>query len=444
MTTAINIALPSIGREFAVDTILLSWAVTSFLLTIAMLLVPLAKAADIYGRKKFFLYGSIIFTLATLLCAVSPSITLLIIFRIIQGCGSALLMGTAVAILSSVFPPGERGRALGISLAATYIGLSAAPLLGGIMTQQFGWRSIFLVTVPLSLLLVILVLWKVKEEWADAQGEKLDYTGSLIYGFSLTAMIYGLTIVPQMWSIWFIIPGLAGLLLFIHWELKVKNPVLNVRLFTRNKAFALSNLAALTNYSATYAPSFLLSLYLQYIKGLDAQSAGFVLVSQPLIVALVSPFTGRLSERVEARILASWGLGFIAAGLVPMIFISTRTSLFFIIACIIMLGLGLAFFVSPNTNAIIGSVQRHYYGVASATLNTMRLTGQLFSMSIAMLILALSIGQAQITPDNHHLFLASIRTIFIIFALLCGGGIMASVARGKVNSQADSAPRPFS
>lgn len=444
MTTAINIALPSIGREFAVDTILLSWAVTSFLLTITMLLVPLGKASDIYGRKKFFLYGSIIFALASLLCAVSPSITLLIIFRIMQGCGAALVMGTSVAILSSVFPPGERGRALGISLAATYIGLSAAPSLGGILTQQFGWRSVFLVTVPLSLLLVILVIWKVKEEWADAQGEKLDYTGSLIYGISLTALIYGLTLVPQMWGTWLIISGLAGLLLFIHWEMKVKNPVLNVRLFSRNKAFALSNLAALTNYSSTYALSFLLSLYLQYIKGLDPQSAGFVLVSQPLIVAIASPFTGRLSEKVEAKILASWGLGFIAAGLVPLVFISTRTPLFFIVASIMTMGLGLAFFVSPNTNAIMSSVQRNYYGVASAALNTMRLTGQLFSMSIAMVIFALNIGQAQITPENHHLFLASIRTIFIIFALVCGGGIMASVARGKVNSKTESPVRPLS
>ncbi|HAP32300.1 MAG TPA: MFS transporter, partial [Firmicutes bacterium] len=422
----------------------LSWAVTSFLLTITMLLVPLGKAADIYGRKKFFLCGGIIFTLASLLCAVSPSITLLIIFRIMQGCGAALLMGTAVAILSSVFPPGERGRALGISLAATYIGLSAAPSLGGIVTQQFGWRSVFLVTVPLSLLLIILVIWKVKEEWADAKGEKLDYTGSIIYGISLTAMVYGLTLVPQTWGIWFIVTGLAGLLFFIRWEMKVKNPVLNVRLFTRNKAFALSNLAALTNYSSTYALSFLLSLYLQYIKGLDPQSAGFALVSQPLIVAIASPFTGRLSEKIEARILASWGLGFIAAGLVSLVFISTGTSLFFIVASIMVIGIGLAFFVSPNTNAIMGSVQRNYYGVASATLNTMRLTGQLFSMSIAMVIFALSIGQAKITPENHHLFLDSIRTILIIFVLLCGVGITASVARGKVNSEADSPLRQLS
>lgn len=228
MTTAINIALPSIGREFSVDAILLSWAVTSYLLTITMLLVPLGKAADIYGRKKFFLFGSIIFTLASLLCAASPSIALLIGLRVIQGCGAAMLIGTGMAILSSVYPPGERGRALGINLAATYIGLSAAPLLGGILTQQFGWRSIFLVTVPLTLLLTILVSWKVKEEWADARGEKLDYPGSLVYGFSLTAIIYGLTLVPQVWSIWFIITGLAGLLLFIYWEMKVKNPVLRV------------------------------------------------------------------------------------------------------------------------------------------------------------------------------------------------------------------------
>lgn len=438
MTTAINIALPSIGREFAADTILLSWTVTSFLLTITMLLVPLGKAADIYGRKKFFLYGAIIFALASLLCAVSPSITLLIIFRVMQGCGATLLMGTSVAILSSVFPPGERGRALGISLAATYIGLSAAPSLGGIMTLHLGWRSVFLVTVPLSLLLIILVIWKVKEEWADAKGETMDYTGSVIYGISLTAMIYGLTLVPQTLGIWLVLIGLAGLLFFINWEMKIKNPVLDIRLFTRNKTFALSNVAAMSNYSATYALSFLLSLYLQFIKGLDPQTAGFVLLCQPLIVAIASPFTGKLAEKIEARILASWGLGFIAAGLVPLSFITSQTSIFFIISSITVIGLGLALFVTPNTHAIMGSVQKNSYGVASAALNTMRLTGQLFSMSVAMVIFAITIGQAKITPENHHLFLDSIRTIFIIFALFCGGGIIASVARGKVNSHAES------
>ncbi len=443
MTSSINIALPSIGREFLVDAILLGWVVTSYLLTTTMLLVPLGKAADIYGRKKFFLYGIIFFTLSSLLCSISPSIALLLCFRVIQGIGSALLLGTGVAILTSVFPPGERGRALGINVATTYIGLSMAPALGGMLTQHLGWKSVFLVNVPIGLLIILLVFWKVKGEWTEAErGEKLDFTGSLIYCFGLIALMYGLTLLPEMRGIWFIVLGMVGILLFVRWEMRVKNPILNMRLFTQNRVFALSNLAALINYSATFALGLLLSLYLQYIKGLDPQNAGFVLVSQPMIMALVSPFAGRLSERIEPRILASCGMAIIVAGLIPLVLISDQTSLLFIIACLMVLGFGFALFSSPNMNAIMSSVQKNFYGAASATLATMRLTGQLFSMGIVMVIFAVSMGQVQITPEYYSLFLSSIKTIFIIFTLLCCSGIFASLARGKMSDMTDSPLHP--
>ncbi len=442
MTSAIHIALPTIGAEFLADTVLLGWLVTAYLLTTAILLVPLGKASDIYGRKKYFLYGISLFTLSSFLSAISPSLALLFAFRIIQGVGTALLLGTGVAMLSSIFPPGERGRALGINVAVTYIGLSMAPALGGILTQYFGWRSIFLFNVPLGLLMILLVLWKVKGEWAEAAGEKLDYAGSFIYSFTVIFIIYGLTLIPEIRGLWFIIPGLAGLLLFIHWELKIKNPILNIHLFTQNRVFALSNLSALINYSSTYALGFMLSLYLQYIKGLDPQYAGFVLVSQPMMMALFSPFTGRLSERIEPRILASSGMAIVVAGLIPLAFISGQTSLYYIIACLMVLGFGFAVFSSPNMNAIMSSVEKNYYGVASATLATMRLTGQLFSMAIVMVVFAINMGQTQITPAYHSLFLLSSRTIFIIFALLCFGGIFASLARGKLNDQKDSPIHP--
>ena len=438
MISSINVALPSIGAEFQADTLLLSWIVTVYLLSTTIFLVPLGKAADIYGRKRFFLYGTILFALSSLLCSISPSIALLLTFRITQGLGSAFLLGTGMAILTSVFPPGERGRALGLNVAMTYIGLSMAPALGGIMTQHLGWRSIFLVNVPLGLLVFVLVFWKMKGEWSEAAGEKLDYTGSLIYSFTLVAIIYGLTLLPHIRSIWFLLPGMAGLLLFIRWELNIQNPILNMHLFTQNRVFALSNLAALVIYSATFALSFLLSLYLQNIKGFDPQNAGFVLISQPVIMALASPFAGKLSERIEPRILSSCGMAIIVAGLIPLAFISEHTSLLFIIICLMVIGIGFALFSSPNINAIMSSVDKHYYGVASATVGTTRLIGQLFSMAIVMVIFAVNMGQTQITAEYHFLFLSSMRIIFIIFTLLCGGGIFASLARGKMTDRKDS------
>lgn len=438
MSSSINIALPSIGEEFSIDAVLLGWIATSYLLTGTMFLIPIGKIADIYGRKKIFAYGILIFSFSSLFCSLSTSITFLLCFRVLQGIGSSMIFGTAVAILTSVFPAGERGRALGINVGATYLGLSIGPVLGGVLTQHFGWKSIFFVTAPLGLLAFFLVLWKLKGEWAEAKGEKFDFTGSIIYSIALLAMMYGLSLLPGILGLWLIIIGICGILMFALWEMRIENPILNINLFLKNKIFAFSNLAALINYSATFAVGFLLSLYLQYIKGLDPQFAGLVLVSQPLVMAFFSPFAGRLSDRIEPRILTSTGMAIIVIGLIPLIFLNAETSTAFIIISLIILGFGFALFSSPNTNDVMSSVQKNFYGIASATLATMRLTGQLLSMGIVMLMLALNIGRTQITPENHPLFLSSIKIIFIIFAILCTGGIFASLARGKDGNMSEA------
>jgi len=435
MGSSINIALPSIGEEFSVDALLLGWVATSYLLSSAMFLVPLGKIADIYGRKKIFTYGILIYTFSSLLCTFSASITYLLYFRVLQGIGSAMIFGTCVAILTSVFPLEERGKVLGINVAATYLGLSLGPIVGGVLTQYFGWRSIFLVNIPLGLLTLILIFWKLKGEWTGAKGEKLDLIGSLIFSVAIVSMMYGLSLIPAMQGVWLLITGTAGILLFIWWEKRIENPVLNINLFTKNRVFAFSNLAALINYSATFAVGFLLSLYLQYIKGLEPKSVGLILVAQPIVMAFFSPLAGRLSDRIDPKILASSGMGIISIALIPLIFLNTSTSLVFIIFSLAVLGFGFALFSSPNTNAIMSSVQKNFYGIASATLATMRLIGQLFSMGIVMLILAINMGKTQITPEYHPLFLISLKSLFVIFSLLCFCGIFASLARGKRNNK---------
>jgi MFS family permease len=219
---------------------------------------------------------------------------------------------------------------------------------------------------------------------------------------------------------------------FVRWETKVEYPVLNISLFGNNRVFAFSNLAALINYSATSAISFLLSLYLQYTKGLTPQDAGLILVSQPVVMAIFSPLAGRLSDKIEPRIVASAGMTLTVVGLLLFTFLNSTTDLAFIIFSLVLLGFGFALFSSPNTNAVMSSVEKRFYGVASATLGTMRLTGQMLSMGIAMLVFALYLGRAQITPEKYPAFLTSTKTAFIIFAVLCFGGIFASLSRGKV------------
>jgi len=414
------------------DAILLGWVATSFLLASAMLLVPVGRIADIYGRKRIFTYGMITFTAASILAAISTSAAMLISSRVLQGIGGAMVYSTAVAILISVFPPEERGRVLGINLAAVYAGLSVGPFVGGLLTQHLGWRSIFWVSVPLGLLVIALIFWKLKGEWAEAKGEKFDIVGSIIYSLTLIAIMYGFTMLPEMSGAGLILVGGLGIAAFVKWETKVESPVLDLRMFRKNTVFALSNLAALINYSATFAVSFLLSLYLQYIKGLSPQNAGLVLVAAPVMQAIFSPLAGRLSDKIEPRIVASAGMGLTVIGLIFFIFLNTTTSLWFIIAGLIVLGFGFALFSSPNTNAVMSSADKKFYGVASATLSTMRQLGMTFSMGLVMVMFAIYIGRVQITPDYYPQFLSGSSTAFIIFAALCFGGIFASLASGKL------------
>ncbi|MFH1773992.1 MAG: MFS transporter [Methanobacteriota archaeon] len=434
MGSSVNIALPSIGKEFAMDAVLLSWVATSFLLAAAMFLVPFGRIADIHGRKRIFTYGILIYTVSSLLSAISTSAIILISYRVLQGIGGAMIFGTAVAILTSVFPPGERGKALGINVAAVYLGLSLGPFLGGFLTQHFGWRSIFLANVPLGLIIIVIIFWKLKGEWAEAKGEKFDFTGAIIYSLTLVAIMYGFSLLPAMSGAWLILIGVLGISAFVVWELRVESPVLNINLFRNNTVFAFSNLAALINYSATFAVGFLLSLYLQYIKGLNPQNTGLILVSQPIVMAIFSPLAGRLSDRIEPRIVASIGMALTVVGLFLFTFLNEKTPLEFIVASLILIGFGLALFSSPNTNAIMSSVEKRFYGVASATLGTMRLTGQMLSMGIATLIFAVYVGRVQITPEYYLLFLKSAKAAFVIFAALCFGGIFASLARGKLRT----------
>ncbi len=432
MASSINIALPAIGKEFQMSAVLMSWVPTSYLLSAAMFLVPFGRLADIYGRKRMFGYGMWIFTVASLLLAFSPTSSALIAFRVFQGFGSAMIFGTGMAILTSVFPAAERGRVLGINVAAVYLGLSLGPVVGGFLTHQFGWRSIFLANVPLGFLAIYFLYARLKGEWAEARDEKFDLTGSVIYSAALVALMYGLSILPARTGIALCTAGIAGAALFAVWEMRATSPLLNMNLLFHNATFAFSNLAALINYSATFAVAFLMSLYLQYLKGLSPQHAGFILVAQPLVMTMFSPFAGRLSDRIEPRIVASIGMGFTAAGLSLFTFVGRDTHVGLILAGLILLGFGFALFSSPNTNAVMSSIEKRFYGVGSAMLGTMRLTGQMLSMGIAMVIFALHIGNARITPEYYSSFLTSMRTAFVIFSGLCFGGIFASLARGKV------------
>ncbi len=432
--SAINLALPAIGKDLNATAIELGWIASSFILSSAIFLLPFGRLADILGRKKIFACGIILFTISTFLIIFSWNIVSLIVFRVFQGIAGAMIFGTSLAILTSVFGPGERGRAMGINITAVYTGLSSGPVIGGLLTQYSGWRSIFIFLLPVGIISIYLVFKRIKYEWAEAKGEKFDWAGSSIYGLALASFMFGFSKLPSHTGWISLSCGFVFGILFLLFEKKISSPVFDIKLVLRNRVFAFSGIAALIHYSATSAIGFFISLYLQYLKGLDSQAAGLIMISQPVMMALLSPFAGRLSDKYNPGIIASIGMALTAAGLIMLCFINASSPILLIILLLILMGTGFGFFSSPNSNAIMSSVEKRHLGIASGVVGTMRMIGQMMSMGIAMMLLALYIGQNEIAPDTYPGLISAMKTGFLIFSVLCIAGIFASLARnGKLH-----------
>ena len=431
MGSAINLSLPMISETFSMKAVSLSWIATAYLITTAVFQVPFARMADLFGRKKVFIAGILLYGLAILMSGFTPSGTVLIILRAISGLGSAMMFGTNMAILTSIFPPNERGKALGINTAIVYAALASGPFIGGLITYYWGWRSLFYITGIFAFLVAAGAFVFLKSEWVESKGERFDYTGSAIYAIGLFGLIFGFSILPNMQAFLWIAAGIVAFTIFILYELKDKQPVFNVRIFSGNKVFTLSCISALINYACTSAAAFILSLYLQYIQGFNALHAGRILIIQAAVQCVISIFAGKGSDKMSPAFLATSGMGITAIGLIGLIFLTPNTSIIYLIVLIALLGLGFGMFSSPNTNIIMSAVDKKYYGHASATIGTMRLTGQAFSMGIAMMAISMNVGNKVITPDLHPQFMQSLRVCFEICAILCLLGAYASSFRVK-------------
>jgi len=432
LISSVNIALPDIQQAFGVDVVMLSWIATAYLLSVAAVLVPAGKIADQWGRTRVFALGLAILAVASFGSAMAPSIKILIGTRILQGMGAAMVVTTGMPILIAVYPPEKRGRVIGLYVAAVYLGLSVGPLVGGLLTQHGSWRLIFIAVVPLNVLALIMTLRYLPREPMVAGKQPFDILGTLLYATSLVMLVYGASRLPAAMA-WVLIGcGAAGLFGFVLWELHIPYPVFEVRLLASNRVFAFSSLAALINYSATFAVTFLLSLYFQYIQNFPPQSAGLVLMAQPIVQALFSPLAGRLSDRIEPAILASLGMAITAVGLLALTVLAQTTSLAYILGVLIALGMGFALFSSPNMNAIMGAIDQRHHGIASGVVATMRLLGQMTSMAMATLVFALVIGPREIEPALYPQFLTSVRLCFIVSSCLCLSGVFFSVYRGRL------------
>ncbi len=426
--STVGVAVPAIAKELAMDALTSGWVLTSFLLACTVFLVPMGRVADMKGRRKVFASGNALFVASSMLCGLSTSAEMMLGLRFAQGVGGAMIFATGVALVSSVFPPHERGRALGLYTSSVYVGLTTGPLIGGALTGLLNWRYVFFFNVPLGCAIIALTLSKLRGEWVEARGEGLDVVGSVAYGLATTMLVTGLSLK----SLAGVALGVALLAAFVLWELRERWPVLEVRLF-KNVTFTFSNLAALINYSATYAISYALSLYLQHVRGLPPHHAGVVLTAQPAVQALVSPFAGYVADRAEPRVVASIGMALTAMGIWSLSGIGLETSAEAIIASLIVVGVGLGLFVSPNTKAIMNSVPSKFYGVASAMTATMRNMGQAMSMAITTLLMASFLGAGvHLEPSVYPIFVECLKTTFQVFSGMCVAGVVASLARGSL------------
>ncbi len=430
MMSAMGVALPAIGREFNAGAVHLGLIEMVYILAVTVFLLPAGRFADIHGRKKVFIAGASVMTAATLLLAMSMNIRFFIILRFFQGLGAAMITSTSVAIITSVMPRKKLGQAMGIIIACVYIGLSAGPTLAGVMITHFGWRWIFYAAVPVELAALLLTLFKLTGEWADARGQRFDWLGSLIYMSALFFLIFGVTGLKETASApWFAAAGCAGLVLFLFFESKSASPLLDVHLLATNRVFTFSNIATWINYASSFGILFFFSIYLQSVKGFSAQTAGFILVTQPVVQAVFSPISGRLADRYPPAYIATIGMAICTAALMIASFVTATTTMPVIFMILALIGLGFGIFSSPNTTAIMSSVGPEHYGIAASFMATMRGAGMLAAMAIITAILAVFMGDLPVSRQTSGAFIISMHTAFIYFSIMCAIGVGFSFAR---------------
>ena len=434
--SSISVALPSIGRELEASAVELGLTMTAYVLANAMLLLPIGRFADIYGRRKIFISGACVVALATFGLGLVGSMTSFLLLRFMQGIGAAMIISTSLAILTVVFPPERRGRAMGIVVSMVYAGSSLGPTVSGFVIDYLGWRWIFFLSFFWILAALLLAILRLKGEWKSAEGEPFDYIGSAIFILALFLIVSGASHVTDIaWAKWILLLGILFLASFIIIEWKASYPLLDIRLLLGNLEFTFSNLSTFLNYAAIFSFIFFFSLYLQFVKGMSAKHAGLIIIVQPVVQALLAPVVGRISDRFPPAIIATIGMSFCTLGLFAAAFINVTTPLTYIFFILLLLGISLGLFSTPNMIVIMSSVAPKYLGTASAMVSTMRTTGMLFSATAVAVFLSIYLGDAPITKENVPQFLSCTRNSLYFFSALSLAGTIFSIVKGRISQR---------
>lgn len=426
LSSAVMVAVPSLASEFGMSNIIQNWVTMLFFLAVAIFTIPAGQLSGKFGLKKSMVFGSAVYILSSIVAVFSINSEMFLICRLIQGIGVSFLNVASMAMVVSAFSPQERGKAIGINVTGVYLATSTSPVIGGFLNFQFGWRSIFLTSVPFLILILVLLISQIKEEWITMGEVPIDWKGCIVYSLGILLFIYGFTRLDESIGIILTVVGIIVLGLFVALELREKYPVFDVKFF-KNPKFSSANFASLTAYLATFAVTTIVNYHLQYIRGYDSQIAGLILLVAPLIQVIMAPISGRLSDKVNPQKLAAIGMFFGAISLAMLSMLGDSTPLWFLIVAMISHGLGFGIFSSPNTNAIMGSVPPKDTPVASASVATMRVIGQTMSMGMLTLVFAFVMGNVPMVEKYFPLLITSSQITCLICMVLCVASVFASL-----------------
>ncbi len=431
----VNTVLPVIRQSFGADLSTIEWVVIAYLLTLSILLLSFGRLGDIVGHKRIYNSGFIVFTAGSVLCGLSPTEWLLVASRIFQALGAAMLSSTSPAILTGSFPARQRGQVLGMQGTMTYLGLTVGPSLGGFLADHLGWRSIFYVNLPIGVVATALAFLVIPRSTSGRRREPFDLAGASALMIGLGALMLALSKGQDMtWTSPVIMSLFIGavvfLAVFLWLERTMPHPMLDLSLF-RDQLFSAATLSSFINYVCVYSIIFLMPFYLVQGRGFPAGFAGLLLTAQPIVMAVVAPISGYLSDRVGSRLPSTIGMALLAAGLFSLRDLNAQTSARDIILRLVLIGLGVGIFVTPNNSAILGSAPRQRQGIASGVVATARNLGMVFGVAAAGAIFSVQVAQrttAHIPPQLA--FFGAIQDTFLVITAIAVAGILLSAVRG--------------
>jgi EmrB/QacA subfamily drug resistance transporter len=432
-TSVVNTVLPVINADFGSQISTIQWVVTIYLLVVSGLLLTFGRLGDLRGHKSMYLLGFTIFIVSSGLCAWAPSAGALIGFRAVQAIGAAMLAANSPAILTENFPAVQRGQALGLQATMTYLGLTVAPSFGGWLTDLISWRMVFLINIPVGLLALMLSWYFIPaDKHAAKEGDRFDLRGALLFMSGLIALLLGFNQGhSQGWDSPVILGSISGAVIllgcFIFVEQRRVAPMLDLSLFL-NRVFSSSVISAILNYICIFGIMFLLPFYLIQGRGFSPSQAGLILTAQPIVMAIVAPISGSLSDRLGTRKPTTLGMALLFVGLFMMSRFDQQTPVLNILLTLVVTGAGTGTFISPNNSALMGSAPRNRQGIAAGILATSRSLGMVLGVGLSGAVFSTVLANNSIVAPQGLFFLAIQTSLLTAAAIAFLGVVVSSMA----------------